>query len=64
MGAKEYDVLKNLAFYPTVKKVPLVFGMYNGQVVGDEASKSRAEGQSNYFNPTTGAYLPDVMMLS
>lgn len=53
-------MLNNLAFYPTPEQVPLLVGMYNGQVVVDDAAEARAAAQGNYFDATTGAYLLEV----
>jgi FtsP/CotA-like multicopper oxidase with cupredoxin domain len=59
-SGKERDVLNNLAFYPNPAQVPLLVGMYNGQVVVDQAAEARAAAQGNYFDSTTGAYLLEV----
>jgi L-ascorbate oxidase len=59
-SGKERDVLNNLAFYPSPDQVPLLVGMYNGQVQVNAESQARAEAQGNFFDNVTGTYLIGV----
>jgi hypothetical protein len=53
-GGLERDTLNNLAYFPDPSFVPLLVGMYNGEIVVNNDTIARAE-QNNGFDNATGA---------
>jgi hypothetical protein len=53
-GGKERDNMNGFAYFPDPSYVPLLVGMYNGQIVVDDESIARAE-TNNGFDNKTGA---------
>jgi hypothetical protein len=57
-GGKERDVMNSLAYFPDPSFVPLLVGMYNGEITVDENSIARAAA-NNGFDNVTGAIVVD-----
>jgi hypothetical protein len=55
-GGDERDTINGLGFFPDDAWVPLLVGMYNGQIVVNETSIARAR-LNNGFDNSTGAIL-------
>ena len=53
-GGKERDVMNSLAYSPSPAFVPLLVGMYNGEIIVDEETITRAR-ENNGFDNKTGA---------
>jgi hypothetical protein len=51
-GTKERDTLNSLAYFPDSSFVPLLVGMYNGEIVVDDDSIARADANNGYDNVT------------
>ena len=57
-GGKERDVMNNLAYFPNPSFVPLLVGMYNGEIIVDEASIERAAANNGFDNKTGAIVVP------
>jgi len=53
-GGKERDNMNNLAYFPNPSYVPLLVGMYNGEITVDQTTIDRA-AQNNGFDNITGS---------
>ena len=51
-GGKERDNMNGLAFFPDPSFVPLLVGMYNGEIVVDDAAIARAAANNGFDNKT------------
>ena len=51
-GGKERDNMNGLAFFPDPSFVPLLVGMYNGEITVDDAAIARAEANNGFDNKT------------
>lgn len=53
---KERDDLNGLAYFPDASFVPLLVGMYNGEIIVDDDTIERAKS-NNGFDNATGAFV-------
>ena len=51
-GGKERDNMNGLAYFPEPNFVPLLVGMYNGEIIVDDASIARALANNGFDNKT------------